>query len=152
MLSLQADKHVDAEQAGPGVVVAVAKLKDVHTGNILVANRDGDRLPDLTLPQGVLSYAIRAKSKGDEDKVYTALGRLVEEDPTLHLGREASTGEFLLTGMGELHIRTTAQRLHRMFDVEVELHTPKVPYRETVSKSVQHVEGKLKKQIGRAHV
>jgi elongation factor G len=73
---------------------------------------------------------------------------LVEEDPSLALGREASTGEFLLTGMGELHIRTTVKKLKRLFDVEVDLKTPKVPYRETISKSVQHVEGKLKKQTG----
>jgi elongation factor G len=96
----------------------------------------------------VLSYAISAKSKGDEDKVYASLGRLVEEDPTLHLGREASTGEFLLTGMGELHIRTTVQKLKRLFEVEVDLKTPKVPYRETVTRKVEHVEGKLKKQTG----
>ncbi len=148
LLSLEGEKHVDVTEAGPGDLVAVAKLKDVHTGNTLTAEKEGVNLPQLTLPQGVLSYAIRAKSQGDEDKVYTSLGRLVEEDPALRLGREASTGEFLLTGMGELHIRTTVQRLHRMFDVEVELNTPKVPYRETIAKSIQHVEGKLKKQSG----
>ncbi len=107
-------------------------------------------LPALTIPQGVISYAIQARSKGDEDKVYTSLGRLVEEDPTLHLGREASTGEFLLTGMGELHIRTTVKKLARMFDVKINLKTPKVPYRKTITRSVRHVEGKLKKQSGGA--
>jgi elongation factor G len=73
---------------------------------------------------------------------------LVEEDPTLHLGREASTGEFLLTGMGELHVRTTVQKLQRMFGVDVELKTPKVPYRETITRKAENVEGKLKKQTG----
>jgi elongation factor G len=96
----------------------------------------------------VLSYAISAKAQADEDKVHTSLGRLVEEDPTLHLGREPSTGEFLLTGMGELHIRTTVQKLRRMFDLEVELKTPKVPYRETITGRAENVEGKLKKQTG----
>jgi len=148
LMHLQGEKHVDAAQAGPGDVVAVAKLKDVHTGDVLTAEKDGVRLPSPTIPQGVLSYAIQAKSQGDEDKVYSSLGRLVEEDPTLQLGREASTGEFLLTGMGELHIRTTVKKLKRLFDVDVLLKTPKVPYRETISKSVQHVEGKLKKQTG----
>jgi elongation factor G len=148
LMRLQGEKHVDADQAGPGDVVAVAKLKDVHTGDILTAEKDGVKLPSPTIPQGVLSYAIQAKSQGDEDKVYSSLGRLVEEDPSLALGREASTGEFLLTGMGELHIRTTVKKLKRLFDVEVDLKTPKVPYRETISKSVQHVEGKLKKQTG----
>lgn len=148
LMLLQGEKHVDTPSAGPGAIVAVAKLKDVHTGHVLTAEKGGTRLPEPTLPQGVLSYAIQAKSQGDEDKVYTSLGRLVEEDPTLQLGREASTGEFLLTGMGELHIRTTVKKLKRLFDVEVDLKTPKVPYRETITKSVQHVEGKLKKQTG----
>ena len=102
----------------------------------------------IPIPQGVISYAISAKSKGDEDKVYASLGRLVEEDPTLHLGREASTGEFLLTGMGELHVRITVQKLQRLFGVEVELKTPKVPYRETITRRAENVEGKLKKQTG----
>jgi len=148
LMQLQSDRHHEAGPAGPGSIVAVAKLKDVHTGDVLTAEKGGIRLVQPTLPQGVLSYAIRAKSQGDEDKVHQALGRLVEEDPTLQLEREASTGEFLLTGMGELHIRTAVKRLHRVFDLDVELRTPKVPYRETISKSSQHVEGKLKKQTG----
>ncbi|MGH0035249.1 MAG: elongation factor G [Myxococcota bacterium] len=148
LMHLQGEKHEDAVEAGPGDIVAVAKLKDVHTGDVLTADKGGVKLPSPTIPQGVLSYAIQAKSQGDEDKVYSSLGRLVEEDPSLSLGREASTGEFLLTGMGELHIRTTVKKLKRLFDVEVDLKTPKVPYRETISKSAQHVEGKLKKQTG----
>lgn len=145
---LRGAEHVDVPEAGPGDIVALAKLKDVRTGNVLTAEKGGVRLPEPSIPQGVLSYAIQAKSKGDEDKVYGALGRLVQEDPTLQLGREASTGEFLLTGMGELHIRTTVARLHRMFGGEVDLKTPKVPYRETLTRRVENVEGKLKKQTG----
>jgi elongation factor G len=148
LMLLQGDEHVDVPEAGPGDVVAVAKLKDVHTGNALTAEKGGVALRPIAIPQGVISYAIQAKSKGDEDKVYTSLGRLVEEDPTLQLGREASTGEFLLTGMGELHVRITVQKLQRMFGVDVELKTPKVPYRETITRRAEHVEGKLKKQTG----
>jgi len=148
LMLLRGGEHVDVPEAGPGDVVAVAKLRSVHTGHCLTAEKGGVRLPEIPIPQGVISYAIQAKSKGDEDKVYSSLGRLVEEDPTLHVGREPSTGEFLLTGMGELHIRTAVQRLRRMFDVEVELKTPKVPYRETVTRKVENVEGKLKKQTG----
>ena len=148
LMLLQGDEHVDVPEAGPGDVVAVAKLKDVHTGNALTAEKGGVALRPIPIPQGVISYAIQAKSKGDEDKVYTSLGRLVEEDPTLQLGREASTGEFLLTGMGELHVRITVQKLQRMFGVDVELKTPKVPYRETITRRAEHVEGKLKKQTG----
>jgi elongation factor G len=145
---LRGAEHVDVPEAGPGDVVAVAKLKDTHTGNVLTAEKGGVRLRELTIPHGVLSYAIQAKSKGDEDKVFSSLARLVEEDPTLHVGRDPATGEFLLTGMGELHIRQSVHRLARMFEVEVTLKTPKVPYRETITQRVENVEGKLKKQTG----
>jgi elongation factor G len=148
LLVLRGDQHADVPEAGPGDIIAVAKLKSVHTGNALTCEKGGVHLPEIEIPQGVISYAITAKSKGDEDKVYTSLGKLLEEDPTLHLGREASTGEFLLSGMGELHVRMTVQKLKRMFGVEVELKTPKVPYRETVTRKAEHVEGKLKKQTG----
>lgn len=145
---LRGGEHVEVPEAEPGDVIAVAKLKDVHTGNVLTAEKGGVHLHELSIPKGVISYAIQAKAKADEDKVHTSLGRLVEEDPTLHLGRDASTGEFLLTGMGELHIRTAVQKLRRMFEVDVELKTPKVPYRETLTRKVENVEGKLKKQTG----
>lgn len=145
---LRGDQHVDVPEAGPGEIVAVAKVKGIHTADVLCAEKSGVKLSSPTIPQGVLSYAISPKSQGDEDKVYASLGRLVEEDPTLALGREASTGEFLLTGMGELHIRTTVHKLGRMFDCQVDLKTPKVPYRETILGRAENVEGKLKKQSG----
>lgn len=148
LLRVTGAEHAETGDAVPGQIVAVAKLKDVHTGDSLTVEKGGARLPEPVIPEGVLSYAISAKSKGDEDKVHGSLGRLVEEDPTLRLAREASTGEFLLTGMGELHIRTTVQKLKRMYDVEVELKTPKVPYRETITRKAENVEGKLKKQTG----
>jgi len=150
MFVLQGESHVDAAEAGPGDIVAVAKLKDVHTGDVLTAEKAGVRLPEPRKPEGVLSYAVSAVDRADEDKVFTALGRLAEEDPALHVGREPSTGEYLVTGMGELHLRTTAHKLSRMFNIEMQLSTPKVPYRETVTKRVEHVEGKLKKQTGGA--
>jgi elongation factor G len=148
LLLLKGEEHEDVPEAGPGDIIALAKLKSVRTGDALTAEKGGVRLPEISIPQGVISYAIQAKSKGDEDKVYASLGRLVEEDPTLHLGREASTGEFLLTGMGELHVRTTVHKLQRMFGVDVDLKTPKVPYRETITRKAENVEGKLKKQTG----
>jgi elongation factor G len=148
LLRLRGAEHLDVSEAGPGDVVAVAKLKDVHTGQVLTAEKKGVRLVELELPRGALSYAIRARAKEDEDKVFSSLARLVEEDPTLHVGREPSTGEFLLTGMGELHIRIALGRLRRLYGVDAELHTPKVPYRETVTGRAENVEGKLKKQTG----
>jgi elongation factor G len=148
LLLLKGAEYVDVPEAGPGDIVAVAKLKDVHTGNALTEEKGEIRLAEIPIPEGVLSYAIGAKTKGDEDKVFTSLGRLVEEDPILRLGRDPSTGEFLLTGMGELHIRMTVKKLRRLYDVDVQLKTPKVPYRETITRKVEHVEGKLKKQTG----
>jgi elongation factor G len=145
---MRGSEHVEVPEAGPGDVVAVAKLKHVHTGDALTAEKGGTALAPMTIPQGVISYAIQAKSKGDEDKVFSSLGRLVEEDPTLQLGRDPATGEYLLTGRGELHVRMTVHKLHRMFGVDVDLRTPKVPYRETVKKKAENVEGKLKKQSG----
>lgn len=150
MFVLQGESHVDVAEAGPGDIVAVAKLKDVHTGDVLTAEKAGVRLPEPRKPEGVLSYAVSAADRADEDKVFSALGRLAEEDPALHVGREPSTGQYLVTGMGELHLRTTAHKLSRMFNVEMRLSTPQVPYRETVTKRVEHVEGKLKKQTGGA--
>ena len=148
LLRMQGEKHAEAGTAGPGDIVAIAKLKGCHTGHVFTAEKNGLRLEAPRIPQGALAYAIEPKSKGDDDKVHQGLGRLVEEDPTLHLGREASTGQFLLTGMGELHIRTAIKKLKRLFDVEVELTTPMVPYRETIQRRVENVEGKLKKQSG----
>jgi elongation factor G len=148
LMSLRGAEHAECEEAGPGDIVAVAKLKDVHTGDALTAEKKGIRLEALPIPHGVLSYAISAKEKSDEDKLFNALARLVEEDPTLSVERDPSTGEFLLTGMGELHIRVSVERLERGHGVGVTLKTPKVPYRETISRKAEGVEGKLKKQSG----
>ena len=148
LLLLRGAEHLDVPEAGPGDVVALAKLKDCHTGDALTQEKGGLTLPPIPIPRGSLSYAVSAKSRNDEDKLFTALGRLVHEDPTLQLSRDPSTGEFLLTGMGELHIRIAAQRLRRLYEVDIELKTPKVPYRETVTRRAENVEGKLKKQTG----
>ncbi len=150
LMLLQGEKHVDVAEAGPGDIVALAKLKDVHTGHVLTDEKGGVHLHELEIPRGVISYAIEAGSGKEDEKIFSALAKLTEEDPSLHIGRDDATGEFLLTGMGELHIRTTAKKLHRMFDLEIHLNTPKVPYRETISSKAAHVEGKLKKQTGGA--
>jgi len=150
LMLLQGEKHVEIAEAGPGDIVAVAKLKDVHTGHVLTEEKGGIHLHELEIPGGVISYAIEAGRGKEDEKVFGALAKLAEEDPSLHIGRDEATGEFLLTGMGELHIRTTAKKLDRLFGLEVHLKTPKVPYRETIGKKAEHVEGKLKKQTGGA--
>lgn len=148
LMLLRGNDHVEVPEAGPGDVVAVAKMKDVHTGHALAAEKGGVALAPIPIPKGVLAYAIGARSRGDEDKLFTSLARLVEEDPLLHVERDADTGQFLLTGMGELHIRIAAERLKRMFGLDIDLSRPKVPYRETITRRVENVEGKLKKQTG----
>lgn len=150
LLLLHGEEQEEVAEARPGDVVAVPKLKDVHTGDVLTCEKGGVHLREPRLPEGVLRYAIEPAKRSEEDKVFTSLAKLVEEDPALHLDRDPQTGEFLLSGMGELHIRTTIARLERLFGVSVVLHRPKVPYRETVRGRVQGVEGKLKKQSGGA--
>jgi len=150
LMLLQGEKHVEVAEAGPGDIVAVAKLKNVHTGHVLTEEKGGVHLHELEIPTGVISYAIEAGTGKEDEKIFSALHKLAEEDPSLHVGRDDATGEFLLTGMGELHIRTTAKKLQRLYGLEIHLKTPKIPYRETVSGTAKGVEGKLKKQTGGA--
>lgn len=133
--------------AGPGAIVAVAKLKETTTGDSLCDESErivyecAQPLPSL------ISFAIKAKSKGDEDKVFISLAKLLEEDPSLKLDRRSETKEILLSGLGQIHIETTIDKLKRKFNVDVQLNIPKVPYRETIKKKVR-VQGKHKKQTG----
>ncbi len=80
----------------------------------------------------MVTFAVEPKSRGDEDKVYSSITRLIEEDPSLAQGRNAETKEILLSGMGQVHIEATVEKMKRKFGVEVNLKTPKVPYRETI--------------------
>jgi len=133
--------------AGPGSIVAVAKLKDTTTGDTLCDDSSKVRF-ELAKPLPTLiSFAVEAKTKGDEDKIYTSLVKLLEEDTALKLTRNAETSEILMAGLGQVHIEATVEKLKRKFNVEVNLKTPKVPYRETIKKKVR-VQGKHKKQSG----
>ncbi len=133
--------------AGPGDIVAMAKLKETTTADTLcddnnkIVYKCAEPLPSL------ISFAIVAKSKGDEDKVFSSLTKLLEEDPSLKLDRRSETREILLSGLGQIHIETVVDKLKRKFNVEVQLNIPKVPYRETIKKKVR-VQGKHKKQTG----
>jgi elongation factor G len=140
-------KQNAAEEAGPGDLVAVSKLRDTHTGDTLCEEKAPVLFVFEVPPRGVISYAIGAKSKQDEDKVHSSLHRLIEEDPTLHLDRDTQTKESILSGMGQQHIEVAVEKLKRKFGVDVVLQTPKVPYKETV-KGKATAEGKVKKQTG----
>ncbi len=135
------------ESAGPGMFAAVAKLKDTVTGDTLCEENKPLILPAPAPPKTVVTFAVEPKSRGDEDKVYSSISRLIEEDPSLAQGRNAETKEILLSGMGQVHIEATVEKLKRKFGVEVNLKTPKVPYRETI-KGRTKVQGKYKRQSG----
>lgn len=130
-----------------GDIGAVAKLQETATGDTLCDKEHAVLLPPLEFPQPSYSVALAAKSKGDEDKLGTGLARLMEEDPTLSLKKDQETRELIVSGMGDVHIDVTVERLKRKFGVEVITSTPTVPYRETLRKPVR-VEGKHKKQTG----
>lgn len=130
-----------------GDIGAVAKLQETATGDTLCDKDKAVLLPALEFPRPSYSVAVAARSKGDEDKLGTGLARLMEEDPTLALKKDAETRELIVAGMGDVHIDVTVERLKRKFGVEVTTSTPTVPYRETLRKPVR-VEGKHKKQTG----
>jgi elongation factor G len=147
VLLLQGKEHAPADGLAAGDIGAVAKLKDVMTGDLLLEKDDGSEAPQLEFPQPVMSFAITPKAKGDEEKMATALRRLAEEDPTLVLRRDDQTGEQLLAGLSQMHVEVAVDRLHRRFGVDVDLHQPRVPYLETIRKE-SRAQGRYKKQTG----
>jgi len=147
VLHLVGKKHDPATEAITGDIVAVAKLKDTHTGNTLCDERRPVTIEPVKQPSPVISFAIKPKSKGDEDKIQSGLRRLMEEDPTLVSSRDPQTKEMILSGMGQVHLDVAIEKLKRKFGVEVLLDTPKIPYKETINGSTK-VQGKYKKQSG----
>ena len=135
------------EPVGPGAIVAVAKLKNTRTGDTLSDEKTPFALPMPALPPQLITFALAPKEKGEEDKVYAAMQRLLDEDITLRLGRDEESGDILLSGMGQLHIELSVEKAKRRFKVDIVLKTPKVPYRETVRGKIQ-VQGRHKKQSG----
>jgi elongation factor G len=130
-----------------GDLGAVAKLKDTLTNDTIGDKTDPIRFPATTFPEPVLSYAIEPKSRGDEDKISSAMHRLEEEDPTIRYSRDTQTKELLLSGQGQLHIEVIVARLKRRFGVDVNLKPPRIPYRETIKASTE-AHGRHKKQTG----
>ena len=114
-----------------GDIGAVAKLADTHTGETL-ATKGGAKLDTISFPSPSFSAAVSPKTKADLDKMGSALQRIVEEDPSLHLERNPATGEMILSGLGDSHVEVNLERIKRKFGVDLEMHTPRIPYRETV--------------------
>jgi elongation factor G len=132
---------------GPGDIGAVAKLKETKAGDWLASRDEPIQMPSIKLPAPVMAFAIEPKSKGDEDKVFTALRRLQEEDPTIDLHRDQQTGEQIVAGLSQVHVEVIVDRMRSRFGAEVDLKPPRVPYREGIRKSAK-AHGRHKKQTG----
>ncbi|HEX5646313.1 MAG TPA: elongation factor G [Nitrospira sp.] len=140
-------RHTAIGAAQAGDIVAIGKLRETQTGDTLCQEKDPVCYPGLGLPRPVLSFAIEPKSKTEIDKVSFGLHRLIEEDPSLGFTRNPDTKEMVLSGLGQLHIDLALEKLHRKFGADVLLHTPKIPYRETLH-APSRAQGKYKKQTG----
>ncbi|MCX5890081.1 MAG: elongation factor G [Deltaproteobacteria bacterium] len=132
---------------GPGAFAAVAKLKETVTGDTLATEAKPILLPALLPSHTMVTFAIEPKKQGEEDKVFSSFSKLIEEDPSLAITRNADTKEILVSGVGAVHIEATAEKMKRKFGVELNLKPPKVPYRETIKATVK-VQGKYKRQSG----
>ena len=144
---LQGKTQTSVPEIKAGDIGAVAKLKESQTNDLIADKAAPFVLPGTKFPEPVISYAIEPKSRGDEDKISTALHRLQEEDPTINYSRDQQTKELLLAGQGQSHIEVTVAKLKRRFGVEVNLKLPRIPYRETITASTE-AHGRHKKQTG----
>ncbi len=147
LLQLQGKEHTPAKEFGEGDLGAVAKLKDVRTGDVLLDRELAVNVPAFGFPEPVMSFAVTPRTKGDEEKVANAIRRLAEEDPTLRLRRDQQTGEEILAGMSQMHVEVALERAKRRFGVDVELHQPRVPYLETI-RTESRARHRYKKQTG----
>ena len=147
LLKITGKEQKTVEGAGPGDVVAVAKLKETTTGDTLCDPARKLQIRPAQPIAGIITYAIVPKTQGDEEKIFSSLAKLMEEDQALSLKRSEETRETLLTGLGQIHIETTIEKLRRKYGVEVNLTIPKVPYKCTLKKKVR-VQGRHKKQTG----
>lgn len=144
---LRGKEQIPTDQVGPGDIGVIAKLQETQTGDSLTTREKALSLPSLELPPPTVTMAARPTEKGDEDKVYSGLSKLIEEDPTLHLERHKVTGENLVSGLGELHLEVMSARLQKKYGANVELDVPRVPYKETLRKKA-NAEYRHKKQTG----
>ncbi|MBU0513357.1 MAG: elongation factor G [Proteobacteria bacterium] len=147
VLLIEGKNQKAVKSAGPGDVVAIPKLKETVTGDTLVDDKRKVRFEATEPLPPIMSFAIAAKTKGEEEKVFSSIARIAEEDPTLRLDRNEQTKEILLSGMGQVHLEATIEKAKRKFGVDVELLTPKVPYLETIKKKTT-IANRHKKQSG----
>ncbi|MEI6668386.1 MAG: elongation factor G [Acidobacteriota bacterium] len=144
---MQGKTPADVPEIKAGDIGAVAKLKDTQTNHTMGEKETTVRFAPIVFPDPVLAYAIEPKTRGDEEKISSAMHRLLEEDPTIRYSRDPQTHELLLSGQGQMHIEVTVAKLKRRFAVEVNLKPPRIPYRETI-KAASEAHGRHKKQTG----
>ncbi|MDQ4121095.1 MAG: elongation factor G [Acidobacteriota bacterium] len=144
---IQGKNMEKVDQAHTGDIIAVVKLKETQTNDTLCDKQAPIVYPPVEYPEAAISFAIEPKSRADEEKISQALHKILEEDPSLHFDRDAQTKEFILSGSGQLHIETVVEKLKNRYHVEVALHPPKVPYKETLTGRAE-VQGRHKKQSG----
>jgi elongation factor G len=147
LLTFEGHQTGHANDFGPGDIGAVAKLKETKAGDWLASRDEPIEMPSIKLPAPVMAFAVEPKSKGDEEKVFTALRRLQEEDPTIDLHRDEQTGEQIVAGLSQVHVEVIVERLKSRFGAEVNLNPPHVPYQETIRKPAK-AHGRHKKQTG----
>jgi len=147
---MHANKREEIEKASAGQIVAVMGLKQTTTGETLCGPEAPIILESMNFPAPVISVAIEPKTKGDQEKLSSAIQRLADEDPTFQVRTDAETGQTIISGMGELHLDILVDRMKREFKVEANVGKPQVAYRETIRSKVQNVEYTHKKQTGGA--
>jgi elongation factor G len=148
ILQMHANHREERENIGAGEIAAIVGLKQTTTGETLAIDTAPIVLESMTFPDPVISVAVEPKTKGDQDKLSTALQRLAEEDPTFRVRSDEETGQTLIAGMGELHLEIIVDRLTREFNVDANVGRPQVAYRETVDRRVEKIVGRFVRQTG----
>jgi len=144
---LQGKEQKAVEFASCGDIVAIAKLKETATSDSLCDEKAQVLFTPIVFPQAAISASVKPKSRQDEEKISGTLTKLADEDPTLKINRDPQTKELIISGLGDLHLTVMIGRMKKRFNVEVDLGTPKVSYKETITKSTK-VQGKYKRQSG----
>ncbi|MBI4220443.1 MAG: elongation factor G [Chloroflexi bacterium] len=147
LLKMHADTREEIKSAGPGEIVAAIGLRKAFTGDTLCDEQKQIMLESIQFPEPVLSVAVEPKTRADQEKMDTALGRLADEDPTFRVRTDAESGQVVIAGMGELHLDIIVERMRREFKVEVSSGSPKVAYRETIAQTAQ-AQGRFVRQTG----
>ncbi|NQW16013.1 MAG: elongation factor G [Chloroflexi bacterium] len=147
LMRIHAESREEIKEAGPGEIVAAIGLKKAYTGDTICDQANQVVLESITFPEPVVSVAVEPKTRGDQEKMDTALVRLADEDPTFTVRTDQDSGQIVIAGMGELHLDVTVERMRREFNIEVNVGEPRVAYRETISRTAA-AEGRFVRQTG----